>query len=324
MTNIVIEKGDILKTECDVLILKYAQKFYGADLEVAKALDLYEHQGEILTPGKYQSIATEGRLQCKRVLFIGVQELWNFGYAEIRRFSKKALEIISEEPYEKNSLAMTIHGIGYGFDEREAFSAQVGGLIEYLNSSGNIWKPDTIKIVERNPKRMEILSSFWDSIKPSTGFEETSHSDMKLSPQIANAGIESDKKKLVFVAMPYDEEMQDVYEFGIYQTINSAGYLCERCDRTAFTGDVMDRIKKRISASKLVIADVTGANPNVYLEVGYAWGKGVPTLLIAKEGQDLQFDVRTHRCIFYKNISNLKIQLSDIMPRLISGESLGR
>ena len=57
-------------------------------------------------------------------------------------------------------------------------------------------------------------------------------------------------------------------------------------------GHILDRIKLRIETATLVIADLTGANANVYLEVGYAWGKNRPTLLLAKVGDELKFDVR--------------------------------
>jgi len=34
----------------------------------------------------------------------------------------------------------------------------------------------------------------------------------------------------------------------------------------------LDQVKKEIESATLVIADITGSNPNVYLKVGYAWG----------------------------------------------------
>jgi len=58
--------------------------------------------------------------------------------------------------------------------------------------------------------------------------------------------------------------------------------LAERADLASFTGDVMDWVRERITTAQLVVADLTGANPNVYLEVGYAWGKGIPTVLRSK------------------------------------------
>ncbi len=42
-----------------------------------------------------------------------------------------------------------------------------------------------------------------------------------------------------------------------------------------------------------MIAVLTGANPNVYLEVGYAWGKGRrPTILVTDDAEDPRFDVQ--------------------------------
>jgi hypothetical protein len=213
---------------------------------------------------------------------------------------------------------MTMHGIGYGLDEKEAFSAQVAGLMEYLQSPDTAWRPNRIKIVERDASRAERLGHVLATIRTAADAERPG--DVLGSARILpDAGVKSDSKNHVFVAMPYDEEMEDVYEFGICEPVNSAGCLCERCDYSVFTGDVLDRIRKRIATAAVVIADVTGANPNVYLEVGYAWGKGVPVLLVAKKGEQILFDVRTHRCLYYTNISHLRRQLMQLMPELISG-----
>ena len=117
--------------------------------------------------------------------------------------------------------------------------------------------------------------------------------------------------------MPYNDEMEDIYEFGIREPVNEAGCLCERCDHDIFTGDILDRIKERITTANVVVADMTGSNPNVYLEVGYAWGKGIPTLLVARDGEELKFDVKTQKCLYYKNITHLRKQLMQFMLRLL-------
>jgi hypothetical protein len=81
----------------------------------------------------------------------------------------------------------------------------------------------------------------------------------------------------------------------------------------------LDRVKNRIDTAALIVADLTGANANVYLEVGYAWGRGRPTLLIARSGDDLKFDVRGHRCIIYENIVDLSKKLSNDLKALATG-----
>ncbi len=110
--------------------------------------------------------------------------------------------------------------------------------------------------------------------------------------------------------MPFAEEMDDVFHYGIQGAVNAAGFLCERADLSSFTGDVMDWVKRRISNATLVVADLSSANPNVYLEVGYAWGCRVPTVLLSGNTSDLKFDVRSQRCIVYKSIESLEDALS--------------
>ena len=50
-------------------------------------------------------------------------------------------------------------------------------------------------------------------------------------------------------------------------------------------------------------------NRNVYLEVGYAWGCGKPTVLLVRDEGELKFDVRGQRCLVYRSIRNLEEQL---------------
>jgi hypothetical protein len=128
-------------------------------------------------------------------------------------------------------------------------------------------------------------------------------------------GREGDKPH-IFVAMPYAEEFQDVYEFGIYGPVRRCGYICEKVDETSFTGDILHRIKQKIESAKIVIADLSGSRPNVYLEVGYAWGHGVPVVFLSKEGEPLHFDVQTHRCIYYKTIGQLARDLERFLRQI--------
>ena len=117
--------------------------------------------------------------------------------------------------------------------------------------------------------------------------------------------------------MPFADEMSDIFHYGIQGAVNAAGLLAERADLSAFTGEVMEWVRTRISGANLVVADLTNANPNVYLEVGYAWGKGVPTVLLVKSTADLKFDVRGQRCIVYSSIKDLEQKLSNELRELV-------
>jgi len=309
--------ADVTEFECDILILKYAQSLYGADRAVTRTLGLDETELRI-PPGDHRLVPTKGAMPFSHVLFIGTPDLNNFGYGEIRKFANTALRVISQSDVVHARVAMTMHGVGYGLDEREAFTAQVAGILEYFSSGPSGVPPQRVTIVEREANRFNRVSAILNQIPGVADQERTSGRAEPASREIPDAGVTSDSKRLVFVAMPYNDQMVDVFEFGIKEPVNNVGCLCERCDREAFTGDVLDRIRSRITEADVVIADMTGSNPNVYLEVGYAWGREVQTLLIAREGENLQFDVKTHRCLFYKNINHLRKQLTDFMERLMS------
>ena len=116
--------------------------------------------------------------------------------------------------------------------------------------------------------------------------------------------------------MPFSSEMEDVFYFGIQNPVRQLGYICERVDQEAFTGDILDQVRSRIENAELVIADLTGANPNVYLEVGYAWGKARPTVLVINKSDELRFDVHGQRCLRYQSIKHLENQLSNELKNL--------
>ena len=71
----------------------------------------------------------------------------------------------------------------------------------------------------------------------------------------------------------------------------------------------------------MVIADLTEGRPNVYLEVGYAWGRGVPVIFVAKKGEKLHFDVSTHRCLFYGRFTQLAKELEELIRGIEASSS---
>ena len=49
----------------------------------------------------------------------------------------------------------------------------------------------------------------------------------------------------------------------------------------------------KLHRSRVVFADITGMRPNCFLELGYAFGRGLPTMVMAKEGSQQPFDITT-------------------------------
>lgn len=122
-----------------------------------------------------------------------------------------------------------------------------------------------------------------------------------------------------FVAMPFAEYFDDVFHHGIAPTIRDAGFLCERMDELSFTGDIVQMLRERISSATFLVADVTDANPNVYLEIGFAWGHGVPAVLLCHAASEPRFDIQGQRCIIYRSIKDLETKLSREMKATFPG-----
>lgn len=134
---------------------------------------------------------------------------------------------------------------------------------------------------------------------------------------------QAEMKPHVFVAMPFSVDMEDIYYYGIQSAVHANGFQSERVDLIAFTGDILEQIRSRIETAVAVIAELTSANPNVHLELGYAWGKNVPTILVLRDGEELSFDVRGQRCLKYRNIKNLQNELTEELARLRTNGTIG-
>jgi hypothetical protein len=301
---ITVKAANALTFPCDVLVLKYAQASYGVDALVSNELTQIHPQNRMEpSPGEFSLLPANGAITAKKVLFIGVIELRHFDYGQIRNFGYLAMQLLSKSAPDAASVAMTIHGAGYGLDEREAFSAQLAGVKDAIRDHLYPSGMKSLTIVEQNQGRARRLGALLGEVGANLQAD--------FQNERGDFGQVSSTKPHVFVAMPFSGgEMEDVFGFGIQGPVNNAGYLCERVDMSIFTGDIMERVRERIDTAKLVIADLTGANPNVYLEVGYAWGRSKPTLLLLKGGSDLKFDVRGQRCVTYRNITDLSQKLT--------------
>jgi hypothetical protein len=318
LPTISIKEGDVLAFSCDVLVLKYAQGFHGVDRVVIGRLEKPPQNSATVSPkpGECALLISEGAIASKQVLFVGVPSLDNFGYPEIRRFATLSMKLLAQHVPEVETVAMTMHGAGYGLDEREAFLAQVGGLVDAFRDRAMPKYLERVVIVEHDGRRAQRLLKVLHESLPLKYIAEASATTRTISPQpLMDAGLTT--KPHVFVAMPFGAEMDDVYIFGIEGPTHAAGYLCERVDMSVFTGDILARIKSSIQGASLVIADVSGANPNVYLEVGYAWGKERPTLIVVREGEELKYDISSQRCIRYKSINDLAKQLGQVLRTLV-------
>jgi hypothetical protein len=330
-----LQREDITRFGADVVAVKYAQAFYKADGAVASALAKARvSQVEFSpAPGDYRYVATHGTLAAANALFVGTPPLPAFSYPEIREFGMRVLSILAREAPETRHVAMTMHGVGFGLDEVECLLAQVGGCLEAINTGAIPAALEQVTILDLSARRVErlqrILRDKLSDLTYASQAAETQAYDVEVPDRRARppAGPRGDteieragtgattQKPTAFVAMPFGSpDMEDLLFF-IETATHAAGFLCERVDREAFTGDIMERVRQAIQEAAVVIGVLDDDNPNVYLEVGYAWGKDRPTILICKDGLQPFYDVRGHKRLEYR----ARKDLLDSLARELAG-----
>lgn len=103
----------------------------------------------------------------------------------------------------------------------------------------------------------------------------------------------------LFVAMPFKKELQHIYTDNICGVAERIGLKVARADNFFTANSIMSDIWSAINAAKIVLADCTGKNPNVFYEMGIAHTVGKPLILISQNDDDVPFDLRHVRYIMY-------------------------
>ncbi len=169
--KIEIQHTNVVDQICDVLILKHAQEFYGADQAISRLLQ--EHGIELekmkAKPGEFRLFSSAGIIAAHRVLFVGVEPISQFGYQEILNYSDRALRILSTEVPDAVHIAMTIHGVGYGLNEREAFGAQLSGWLTAIHQQAIPPRLKQITLVEHDQDRAIRLKQILDDYLATRG-----------------------------------------------------------------------------------------------------------------------------------------------------------
>jgi len=101
------------------------------------------------------------------------------------------------------------------------------------------------------------------------------------------------------VVIPFASEFWPVFE-SIRATIeNSTHYRCLRADSIVSTDTISKRVQWIIDSADLVIADISGNNPNVMMEVETAKEAGKPLVIISQSSENVPFDMRSFPYIAY-------------------------
>ncbi len=103
-----------------------------------------------------------------------------------------------------------------------------------------------------------------------------------------------------FVMQPFAAPLGDYYEKIYKPAIEKAGLRPVRADAEIFaTGKIMDQVWNGINAAKVLVAELTTRNPNVFYELGLAHAMKKPVVLVSAREEDVPFDLQHIRVIYY-------------------------
>jgi hypothetical protein len=130
------------------------------------------------------------------------------------------------------------------------------------------------------------------------------------------------KEPFVFVLMPFkpQEFDQKVYSDFIKPTVEKKlGICCIRSDEETKPGVINNQIYTMIRKAKLIIAETTSRNPNVFYEVGmaHAFNKDV-FIFNNSSNKELPFDIITNRAVFYDDYEDLKKKIVENLKDHVS------
>jgi hypothetical protein len=101
---------------------------------------------------------------------------------------------------------------------------------------------------------------------------------------------------------------------------------CVRADDVSRGGHILEDILQGIEEAEIIVADLTGRNPNVFYELGLVHTRKEVSrvILIDQSGTQLPFDIGPYRCISYESsadgFKNLRTELRDAVHSIVGSD----
>ena len=105
------------------------------------------------------------------------------------------------------------------------------------------------------------------------------------------------------------DRADEVFSYLIAPVCEELGYKPVRVDQVDAVDNINETIISYLKTAPMVVADMTGHNPNAFYELGFRQAKELPLVPIIQAGNGLPFDVISQRTVFY-NLSVGKIEQS--------------
>ena len=137
------------------------------------------------------------------------------------------------------------------------------------------------------------------------------------------------KEKICFVIAPIGEPDTDirrtsdqVFNHIISPAVKPRGYKPVRANHISEPGIITSQVIRYVVESPLVIADLTGRNPNVFYELAIRHAIRKPLLQLIKKGEEIPFDVAGMRTIQFDihDLDNVEEAKQELVNQIKSVE----
>ncbi|MEN2414220.1 hypothetical protein [Flavobacterium mesophilum] len=205
--------------------------------------------------------------------------------------------------------------------ERYDYEAKMVEL-EYVRKNLELQLYDVSRKLEENENRWKDINHLVISSQNRSEIENVNNPAVKQNEFLKNFGLSNvdfviDEKQ-VFMLTPFNDQYRSDFKT-VREVCNNLNLNCIRGDEEYVPNDIFGHILKQIVKSRLIIANITGRNPNVLYELGVAHTLNKPTLIIAKNFNEIPFDLNNKRIVIYENDRDLKLKIErSILDMLIS------
>lgn len=105
----------------------------------------------------------------------------------------------------------------------------------------------------------------------------------------------------IFLLIPLTPAFKRIYDTQVIPALRTIGYHASSADQDLRIGAIIEQIWESIGKSRLIIADVTGRNPNVFYELGLAHAINKDCIIVTQNENDVPFDIQHLRYLKYSD-----------------------
>ena len=128
-----------------------------------------------------------------------------------------------------------------------------------------------------------------------------------------------EEKERVFIISPIGDEgtpirnrADVIADYIVAPVAEEFDLRVDRSDRDPTPGPITSKLLRSMLDSRIIVADLTGHNPNVFYELCFAHSFGLPVVILIDKAENLPFDTKNERAISLGDEGSIDMQQGEI------------